>query len=856
MCGGGGSFLKLPSSPVDQKAEKPKKLLPRLAFLFLFLLGGISLTGVLIQRHAASASSGYANSNPISPIWYFADGEVGAGFQQYLTLNNPDSSADCQVQVEYLTQGTSSNARAIKPLLVKSVGVPHNSRVTLSSNLDLGVPAKQQTGLLISSVVTVLNTNSNVRSHHIKARTNYTPGCGGIVAERPMYFSYRGIQSGTDVMGATRLETSFYFADVPTQAGSSSFVSSSLSILNPPGGSPSLVTATYYANGAQVGVQSIIVASGARGTLYPDTLSLPAHVTASVVATQPVLLERSSFMSHMTQGAVATLSGAVSVVGSSALSNDWLFAEGYTGGETQENLVLGNPTSSSVTATTILEYQNGHTQTYTGSVAAHSQLILDINQMNAHPTGVCDVTPCAPTASVSAEVTANYSDLVVERQMFFHYHLSNVATPQQSADTDGWSDVVGLVAPAINQAGFAEGYVNVNYNEWMVLQNPTGASENVWLYLYNELGNTYHEELALPAHSRTTVNITTLVISSHLAGLHDATKAYELSMAVYGDTSSTAFVAERPMYFNTGSTGDQGGTDVIGFSGATLNGPWGIATGADHNQWFTDYDGNHIGKISQNGTITLYNQGLTVNSGPNYITLGPDGNLWFTEYRGNRIGMITPAGVITEYSAGLTLNSEPEQITKGPDGNLWFTEYRGNRIGKITTAGVITEYSAGISTASGPEGITKGPDDNLWFTEWDGNRIGMITPAGVVTEYSAGLTSNSEPQGIASGPDGNLWFTEYGANQIAKITTTGTVTEYSSGLTLNSEPAQIARGPLGYLVFTGSNTSKLGTIDSSDGDIVDSSAGMAVGSYPWDITIDQYNNAWITEYYANRINKL
>ena len=127
-------------------------------------------------------------------------------------------------------------------------------------------------------------------------------------------------------------------------------------------------------------------------------------------------------------------------------------------------------------------------------------MIVDVNELNAHPTGTCDVTPCEPTASVSAEVSSESSDLVVERQMFFHYQLSNVATPQKSVNTAGWTDVVGLIAPAINQASFAEGYVNINYNEWLVLQNPTNASEDVTLYLYNELGNTYHEDVTLPAH--------------------------------------------------------------------------------------------------------------------------------------------------------------------------------------------------------------------------------------------------------------------------------------------------------------------------------------------------------------------
>src|SRR5229473_2973862 len=71
------------------------------------------------------------------------------------------------------------------------------------------------------------------------------------------------------------------------------------------------------------------------------------------------------------------------------------------------------------------------------------------------------------------------------------------------------------------------------------------------------------------------------------------------------------------------------------------------------------------------------------------ITAGPDGNLWFTEFNGNNVGRITTAGVITEFalSAG---NNEPVGITKGPDGNLWFTEFFGvGKIGRITTAGVV-----------------------------------------------------------------------------------------------------------------------------------------------------------------------
>src|SRR5205823_510880 len=37
---------------------------------------------------------------PVNTQWYFAEGRVGAGFKEYLTLGNPSSTA-CQVTLQY-----------------------------------------------------------------------------------------------------------------------------------------------------------------------------------------------------------------------------------------------------------------------------------------------------------------------------------------------------------------------------------------------------------------------------------------------------------------------------------------------------------------------------------------------------------------------------------------------------------------------------------------------------------------------------------------------------------------------------------------------------------------------------------
>ena len=74
---------------------------------------------------------------------------------------------------------------------------------------------------------------------------------------------------------------------------------------------------------------------------------------------------------------------------------------------------------------------------------------------------------------------------------------------------------------------------------------------------------------------------------------------------------------------------------------------------------------------------------LTSNSNLEFLVSGADGNLWFTEYDGNKIGRITPDGKITEYAIP-TYQGLPDSIAAGPDNNIWFTEDRG-KIGRIGT---------------------------------------------------------------------------------------------------------------------------------------------------------------------------
>ncbi len=239
-----------------------------------------------------------------------------------------------------------------------------------------------------------------------------------------------------------------------------------------------------------------------------------------------------------------------------------------------------------------------------------------------------------------------------------------------------------------------------------------------------------------------------------------------------------------------------------------------IASGPDGALWFTENEGNNIGRISVSGAITEYPIPTSA-SQPQGIAAGPDGALWFSESQGNNIGRITTAGVISEYSVDLV--DPPMGINSGPDGALWFTEWGTFFFGRISTAGMVTQFELPSTQESvyNTDNTVSGPDGALWFTDFGNGEIGQITPSGVVTEFPI-PTPNSGPSGITAGPDGALWFTETdsGANKIGRITTAGVITEYSIP-TPSSFPSVIAAGADGALWFTETNAGQIGRITTS-----------------------------------------
>src|SRR5205823_3218653 len=145
---------------------------------------------------------------------------------------------------------------------------------------------------------------------------------------------------------------------------------------------------------------------------------------------QPVVVERPTYFSTARSNISGPVTGATTLVGTQTPGTDWLFAEGYTGANFQENLVLANfdPTATA-TATVKLEYSNGTVNPVTVTVPPQSQTFLNINNASASfPQS---------TAELSAEVTSD-KPIVAQRIEYFRFN----------GQTPGATDVIGQAGPA------------------------------------------------------------------------------------------------------------------------------------------------------------------------------------------------------------------------------------------------------------------------------------------------------------------------------------------------------------------------------------------------------------------------
>jgi hypothetical protein len=477
----------------------------------------------LNMRHSARTS-------PVSSTWYFPEGSVGGSFQQYVTLHNPNPLQDSEVTLHYLFQDKA-------PVAVKHI-VKSNSRLTVSVNRDLNV-TPQDRQVNVSMIVEVAK------------------GDPGVVAERPTYFSYRGIQSGTDVIGATAPAQSYYFPMVDTRRQGRTYYTY-LTLLNPNAHKKTTATLTYYTGTcgpawqATCPTRKIEVAPQRRSTVSPEMLPPDQQMSVSVHSDVPIIVERTLYVKDTIPQAGGVITGAASEIGATSPATQWRFAEGTTGPSFQEELMLANFGAVDTTAHIRLEYDNGHSQMLNVNVPGQGQMLFDVNQASSQPTGTCDTYLCQTSPAAAIEVMAD-GPIVVERLMYFHKdkHISGIST------------TLGEAGPATTKTyAFAEGFTGNGFEEFLTLHNPTAQDETVAITFFVD---TYilHRQVIVQAHNRQTLDINALAVPVVRGHLNLGSDSYAVAMTVQVQDGGQ-LLAERSMYFDY--HGAQGGSVMIGYT--------------------------------------------------------------------------------------------------------------------------------------------------------------------------------------------------------------------------------------------------------------------------------------------------
>ncbi len=233
--------------------------------------------------------------------WYFAEGTTREGFEEWLTVLNPNPEP-VVFEVTYAFGGNGTDKRSYQ--------------VTEESRLSIEVAREVGKGRDVSVIV-----------------DSPLP----IMVERPMYFLYGGRWAGGHVSaGANRPSTTWYFAEGYTGEGFEEW----LCLLNP-GEEPAEVAIEYISQGGVLGRESRTLHPYQRDTVFVNQAVGEGHeVSLRVTSDKAVVAERPIYFLYHGRWA----GGHVST-GANSPSTTWYFAEGYTGEGFEEWLCLYNPGS-------------------------------------------------------------------------------------------------------------------------------------------------------------------------------------------------------------------------------------------------------------------------------------------------------------------------------------------------------------------------------------------------------------------------------------------------------------------------------------------------------------------------------
>ena len=308
----------------------------------------------------------------VSPslLWYFAEGTTLPGFDEYITVLNPGVS-EAHLIFHYMIEGTGEAVytEAVRPL----------SRATFNAAWHVG--AGKNISLMVES-------------------DQY------VVAERPMYFDYPGLNEnhwtgGHVVPGANAPAKIWYLAEGTTRAGFEEWL-----CLQNPGNEEITVDALYMVGEGQGGPVS-------RSYKVPAKQRLTVSVNLELGPEKDVSVKLTSKSDFLAERPVYFLyhnawDDGHDVIGAGAPATDWFFAEGYTGSNFEEWLCVQNPGAVNANLEVTYLPTGGSPFKRNWVVPAQSRQTVFVNQ------------DAGPNLEISMRIKSD-QPVICERPMYFNF---------------------------------------------------------------------------------------------------------------------------------------------------------------------------------------------------------------------------------------------------------------------------------------------------------------------------------------------------------------------------------------------------------------------------------------------------
>ncbi|MBU1945321.1 MAG: hypothetical protein KKE36_16790, partial [Actinobacteria bacterium] len=422
---------------------------------FTSSITGLSInTGYHVRAYATNsvgtsygADVEFNTLNPVEPTtWYLAEGTNAWGFNTYVTIENPNSSA-VSARLTYMNPNPASGAGVVG---TRDVTLPPLSQTTISSEPDIGA------------------VDFSTRVECLEGKQ--------IAVDRTMFWTGQGAPSpeGHSSIGTTTPSKTWYLPE-----GSSNWGFETWTLIQNPNAADAHVKITYMTETGTPKELDRTVAARSRASYSMAADIGAADASIRVTSDMPVVAERSMYRNNRREGSCS--------IGATTPAADYFLAEGATGYDAGFStwVLVQNPNDSDVEVTLTYQTPEGPKPQAPVTMGANSRKTVKVN----------DALP--PNTDVSTAVHGS-KPIIAERAMYW-----GEGTPLGEA----MHASIGLDSAHMSFY-LPDGQTSESRETWTLIANPNPASVTVRVtYLMQGGGTpiTFTDEI--PPGTRSTYNM-------------------------------------------------------------------------------------------------------------------------------------------------------------------------------------------------------------------------------------------------------------------------------------------------------------------------------------------------------------